>query len=331
MGVTTWLPAILTIMMLERIGKALRSPAKATILSNVADSAGGKVGMGFAFGLQEALDKLGAFLGPMIFTIIFFIARNKGIEIGIAQYQLGYKLLAIPFVLLMLTVIFAHREVSKHKMMEIKTPPDPAKDKLKPVFWVYTLFTFITMIGFAQFPLIAYHLKEQAIVSDIQITLFYAIVMAANALLAVGIGLLYDLLKRKSGNKHKGLMMLMFIPIVTAIIPFLTLGSSIPMLVIGLCLFGAVLAAHETIMKSAIADITSLRKRGVGYGIFSTAFGVAVLIGTSMFALIYKNFGIPTLQVVLVVAQAVAMVVFFIICVQIKRNATVALVKKEGS
>jgi len=325
LGVTTYLPAILTIMMLERIGKALRNPAKDTILSHVADNAGGKVGIGFAFGLQEALDKLGAFLGPLIFTAVFLVAKNKGIEIGTAEYQMGYKLLVIPFVMMMLVVVMAHREVNKEKLLEVKEAPNSAADKIQPVFWAYTAFTFMSLIGFAQFPLIAYHLKDKAILPDETIVLFYSFVMAVNALLAVAIGVFYDWIKRKSGNKHSGLLTLLFIPIATAAIPFLTLGNSIPLLLVGLFLFGAVLAAHETIMRSSIADITPLSKRGTGYGIFNTAFGCAVLIGAYAFAQIYENFGIPILQIVLPATQALAMILFFVMRLQIKKNATTTL------
>ena len=166
MGMTTFLPAILGIMMIERIAKALRNPAKDIILSHVADNAGGKIGLGFAFGLNEALDKFGAFVGPMIFTVIFFVARNRGFEIGTAHYQLGYRLLAVPFVIMMVIIVIVHRIVSKEKLMESKEAPNPEKDKTQPVFWTYTAFTFLTMLGFAQFPLIAFHLRDNAILPD---------------------------------------------------------------------------------------------------------------------------------------------------------------------
>ena len=320
MGVTTFLPAILTIMMLERIAKALRNPSKDIILSHVADNAGGKVGMGFAFGLNEAFDKFGAFVGPMIFTVIFFLARNRGIVIGVAQYQLGYRLLAIPFVLMMIVVVITHRMVSKEKLMETKEAANPAMDKLPPVFWTYTAFTFTTMIGFAQFPLIAFHLRDTAILPDESIMLYYSIIMVVNALIAVAIGMFYDWIKRKTGNKRSGLLTLLFIPVAAAIVPFLTLGGSIPLIIAGLFLFGTILAAHETIMRSAIADITTLRKRGMGYGIFNTAFGSAMLIGALAFAQIYERFGVPTLQIVLVAAQVLAMILFVVMRFQINRN-----------
>ncbi|MGI6725299.1 MAG: hypothetical protein ACOX62_03735 [Christensenellales bacterium] len=87
---------------MERIGKALRNPAKDTVLSGVADN---QVGIGFAFGLQEALDQLGAFLGPLVFTAVFYFAGKS----GISEYQSGYQLLAVPFVCLMLFLYFIFR------------------------------------------------------------------------------------------------------------------------------------------------------------------------------------------------------------------------------
>ena len=60
------------------------------MLSSVAQ---GQVGVGFAFGLQEALDQAGAFLGPLIFTLVFTLSGAQ----GAAQYQLSYKLLILPF------------------------------------------------------------------------------------------------------------------------------------------------------------------------------------------------------------------------------------------
>lgn len=82
---------LVTLVFLERIGKALRNPAKDTILSGVAQN---QVGIGFAFGLQEALDQIGAFAGPLIFTLVFFISGKN----GLAEYQTSYRLLLIPFV-----------------------------------------------------------------------------------------------------------------------------------------------------------------------------------------------------------------------------------------
>ena len=63
-----WQIAALFII-LERIGKAIRSPARDTILSQ----ASSQIGTGFGFGLHEAMDQIGAVSGPLIFTVLFLL------------------------------------------------------------------------------------------------------------------------------------------------------------------------------------------------------------------------------------------------------------------
>ena len=42
-------------------------------------------------------------------------------------------------------------------------------------------------------------------------------------------------------------------------------------------------------MRSAIADTTSLKKRGTGYGIFNATYGVAIFLGSFLFGLLYDR------------------------------------------
>jgi len=307
---------ILVLMMAERIGKALRNPAKDTILSHVAE---GEVGTGFAFGLQEALDQLGAFSGPLIFSLVFYLNKKH----TLIEYQKGFLSMIIPFAILMLIVYFAYKEVTKNNLMKVEDKGKAESDKLAKVFWIYTAFTLFSTLGFVQFALIGYHLKVQAILPDGQIALLYSITMAVDAVIALVIGYLYDRIKKKTGNKQSGLLTLLFIPFATAAIPFFTLSNQVLYVVIGLLCYGAVMGAHETIMRSAIADITPLRKRGTGYGIFNTAYGVALLIGSLIFGMLYDNANILVIQIVIVAIEVLAVIAFFIMRKQIETQKSV--------
>jgi predicted MFS family arabinose efflux permease len=313
-GLSTQWQLVLTLMMGERVGKALRNPAKDTILSHVAE---GEVGTGFAFGLQEALDQVGAFLGPMIFSAVFLFSGNQGVP----EYQNGFLYMLIPFAALMLVVYLAYRKVTKNNLMEVKDKAPGESDKLAKVFWIYTMFSLFAVLGFAQFALIGYHLKAQSILPDAQITLLYSVTMAVDAVIALAIGYIYDRTKKKTGDKQSGLLTLLFIPFATAAIPFLSLSRSVPLVVAGLVCYGAVMGAHETVMRSAIADITPLRKRGTGYGIFNTAYGIALLIGSSLFGVLYDHFNVLVIQITVLVVEMVAVIVFFVMKRQIKIDA----------
>ncbi|MDI9499107.1 MAG: MFS transporter [Bacillota bacterium] len=303
MGLTVNWDFLVVFMLLERMGKALRNPAKDTVLSGVAEN---QVGIGFAFGLQEALDQLGAFLGPLVFTAVFFFTGKNGIR----EYQLGYKMLLVPYLLLLLFLTFAHRKITGANLL----PSAPARTsqsiKLEPIFWIYTVFTFLCTVGFVNFSTIGYHLKASRLMSDGDITLLYALAMLVDAVAAMVVGKAYDRLKERTGKRTGGILVLAVIPLLTVSLPLLTLSHSKTLIVIGMMLFGVVMGTHETIMRSAIADITPYRKRGTGYGIFNSAYGLALLAGSALTGLFYDLQLTELIIVFTIIAEAAAVLLF---------------------
>src|SRR6185437_4304613 len=86
-----WQTAALFVV-LERSGKAIRSPATNTMQSR----AGDVIGQGWAFGLQEALDQTGAIIGPLITAYI--LAKH-------GDFHAAYAWLAVPALLTMISVV----------------------------------------------------------------------------------------------------------------------------------------------------------------------------------------------------------------------------------
>ena len=304
MGFTMNWNILILLILMERIGKALRNPAKDTILSKVSEN---QVGVGFAFGLQEALDQMGAFAGPLIFTMVFYFTGKN----GIAQYQYGYKLLIVAVVFLMLFLSYAYRRVKKYELIPTVTKRVFQREPLKPVFWLYTAFTFFCTLGFVNFSTIGYHLKNTHLMSDGDITLLYSLAMIVDAVTALLVGKAYDRIKTKTGMKTGGLLVLIGIPFITLLLPFLTLGSSIPLIISGMVLFGIVLGTHETVMRSAIADITPFNKRGTGYGVFNTAYGLALFGGSALMGLLYDLKQMGMIMVFAGAAEIIAILFYF--------------------
>jgi len=87
------LAAILIIA--ERAGKAIRNPPRDAMLSHATK----EMGRGWGFGLHEALDQIGAVLGPLIVTAVLYF---KG------SYRTGFAVLLIP-ALLALSVLLVTR------------------------------------------------------------------------------------------------------------------------------------------------------------------------------------------------------------------------------
>ena len=291
-------------MVVERLGKALRSPAKDTILSQAAK----QVGTGWGFGLNEAMDQLGALTGPLIFSLLFVF--SGAIHKTFRDYQFGYALLLIPFVLLMGCVFLAYRRFPDPDIFEPSAGMKPEPDQLSKVFWLYTFFTFVTAAGFVNFALLGYHFKTKGILTDAQIPLFYAAAMAIDGVAALAIGKAYDVLKARKKREQAGLLLLGLIPLLSALIPVLAFSNSFRLVFVSVMLWGIVMAAHETIMKSAIADLTPLKKRGTGYGVFNAAYGLAMFAGAAAMGFLY-DVSIPLMVILASALQFLSLPVFF--------------------
>ncbi|MDD5120533.1 MAG: MFS transporter [Candidatus Omnitrophica bacterium] len=300
-----WQVAVIFIIA-ERIGKAIRSPARDTILSQATK----QVGTGLGFAVAEALDQIGAITGPLI-LVVFFMFLGKG-DRSLIDYQLGYSLLWIPLILVLVCLILAYRRAPNPEVLEAQVTKKHESDKLSRIFWVYTVFTFITTLGFANFALIGYHFKVKHILTDAQIPLFYALAMGVDAIAALAIGKVYDILKNRRKNENAGLLTLIAIPVFSLFIPMLVFSTSFSLVLIGAIIWGIVMGFHETVMRSAIADITSLKKRGTGYGIFNAAYGLAIFFGSVLIGLLYEK-SIGVVIIASVVVELVAIAVFFVL------------------
>lgn len=298
-----WQYAVLFII-LERLGKALRSPAKDTILSQAAK----QVGVGFGFGLHELFDQIGAVAGPLIFTGLFFALGRGSRSLG--DYQRGYSLLWLPFILMMACVALAYLRLPQPEKLEPSAGRSAGPDKLDRVFRLYTIFSFITTLGFANFALLGYHFKARNILSDAQIPLFYALAMLVDGAVAIIIGKAYDYLKARDRNENAGIKLLVILPLLSALIPFFAFSSGgVGFALAAAIIWGLVMGAHETVMRSAVADLTSLRKRGTGYGFFNAAYGLAMFIGASLMGLIYER-SLPFLIIFCTAIQILSLPVF---------------------
>lgn len=275
----------------ERMGKGIRSPSRDAILSHATK----QVGRGWGFAIHEALDQIGAIIGPLLFTAVFLLNGS---------YENGFALMIVPVILMIIILSIARKKAPSPAKLESEATDNQNENaRIPKVFWIYTCFIIIAVMGFVNFQLISYHLKVEAIVSDAELPLFYAIAMGVDALVALIIGKFYD---------KKGLRALLFIPLLTIPIPFFAFASSYSLILIAVVLWGAVMGTHETIMRAAIADISPMTKRGLAYGIFNTAYGASWFIGSSVIGILYE-ISISWIIVFVVSAQIISLPLLFFI------------------
>jgi predicted MFS family arabinose efflux permease len=286
-----WQLAVVLII-LERVGKAIRSPARDTMLSYATK----KVGRGWGFAVHEALDQIGAIIGPIAFALVLLSHDT---------YQEGFVFLWIPALLTLAVLAVARKRFPSPQRLETleEASKQNTQAKLPRVFWLYTAFTLLSVAGFANFQLISYHLAAQAIVPDAQIPIIYAIAMAVDAVAALIVGRTYDRI---------GLTSLLAIPLLTLPIPFFAFSTSYSSVLIGMALWGAVLGVQETIMRAAITDLTPIERRGFAYGIFNTAYGAGWGLGGAVMGLLYGH-SISYLIMFAVIMELVSIPLFFMV------------------
>lgn len=276
--VGSWQLATLLIMT-ERVGKAVRTPSRDAMLSH----ATAQIGRGWGFGIHEAMDQIGAMLGPLIVAVVFYFHGG---------YREAFLVLLVPAAMALLILIFARFLYPSPRDLEIRKIQIDSKG-LTRVYWIYLIAVALNGAGYADFPLIAYHFKKVASVSEQWIPVFYAIAMGVDAISALFFGYLFD---------RKGLSVLIFSVILSAgFAPLCFLGGFYAGLT-GMVLWGIGMGAQESIMRAAVAFLVPKEKRGVGYGVFNTGYGVFWFIGSSILGILY-DFSISALVIFSVTLQ----------------------------
>ncbi|MDO6355238.1 MFS transporter [Caloramator sp. CAR-1] len=290
-----WKIAALFII-LERLGKAIRNPGKDTMLSHATKH----VGTGVGFGISEALDQLGAIIGPMIFTLALSFYGS---------YKIGFHLMWIPAILTVAVVLYTRYKFPSPQDLEEDfekaskvNSKNISNDSLSKSFWHYLLFIFLSILGFANFPVLSYHLMKQKVLSEAIIPTLYALAMALDGAFAVLVGKYYD---------KKGLGTLILIPILSIPIVFLGFSQSSLLAIIAIALWGCVMSIHETLIKAVIADIIPIKNRGKAYGIFNTVYGVSMLLGSTIIGYLY-DFSKLYIFIYVVTIEILAAIVFII-------------------
>lgn len=275
-----WIAA--TLMIIERMGKAIRVPSRDAMLSH----AGQKMGMGWVFGLHEAIDKIGAMLGPLVVaTILYF----KG------SYQHSFAILLIP-ALSALTILGFARHLYPHPQ-SLAVPRDSlATKRMDSSFWLYLTGASFIAAGYADFPLIAYHFQKTAIFSPVWLPVFYAAAMGINSLTAPLFGHFYD---------RKGFLILTLVTIFSCLFsPMVFLGNA-TLALLGTSLWSIGVSAHESLMRAIVANMVPMSKRGSAYGIFNTGFGIFWFLGSFLMGVLY-DISIPSLVIFSVAIQLLA-------------------------
>lgn len=292
------------LVLAERTGKAIRSPAKTVLLANAA----GAVGRGRGFAVHKSLDQAGSLLGPLVVSAV--IAATTVI-------WPAFAVLAIPGAVAIGILVWMRTRVPDLSVYESSrdrapvaaphqpgAPEDPANPgdpsdppapfRLPRAFYLFAATVGVSTVGLVSFGVISFHLVDAGILPLAAVPLVFAVAMGSAALGALASGYAYDRL---------GTGVLFSLPLMIAFVPGLTLSAQLGFVVIGAVIWGAATGIQESTVKALVADLVPSGRRGTAYGIFAAFEGAAALAGGTLAGGLYGQ--VPVL-IGLVVALQVA-------------------------
>ncbi|SRR5579875_958829 len=273
-------PVAAGLVILERSGKALRTPARDAMLSYAAKDMGGA---GWAFGLHEALDSIGAVLGPLIAAAVLFLHGG---------YRHAFAWLLLPALAALATLAIARARFPQPEELDGRPVPDAkALRDLK----VFLAATALIAAGYSDFALIAFHLARDHVVANDVVPGLYAVASLAGGLTALALGKLFD---------RQGLSVLLWSTLVPALYaPLVFLGGPWAALA-GMVLWGIGFGAHDSLFRAAVAQRIPRERRATVLGVFNAIYGSAWFAGSVLLGVLYDRNPLYTVTAALVLQIA---------------------------
>ena len=289
------------LLVIQRMGKAIKKPAKDTIMSFAAS----QEGVGKSFGIQEVLDQIGAFSGPVLLYLVMLM-KTSGTTFQI--YSTCFAVLAIPGFITLILLLVTRVKFPSPENFEPE-PKEFVHFKMKKEFILYIAGISLFAFGFVDYSIIIMHVSRNytelasglaetgSLINSGTLPLLYAGAMLVDAVAALFFGLMYD----KKGVKALVWSTLISAPFAIFVFAF----QSVPMVLIGIALWGVGMGAQESILKAAVTTMVPKASRATGYGIFECSFGAFWFLGSWLLGVLY-DVSIPVMIGVSVVAQLAA-------------------------
>jgi MFS family permease len=250
----------------ERMGKAIRSPARDAMLSHTSS----QTGLGWGFGLHEAMDQAGAIIGPVILSAVLVCDYD---------YREAFGILIVPAIL-SISVLLAARYLFPRPRDFDLAPEALGASGLLPVFWVYMVAIAFIAAGYADYALIAFHFDKSGLVPVAWIPDLYAIAMATDAVAALALGRAFD---------RVGLWTMVVATVASAASAPLVFPGDLRVAAVGMALWGLGMGAQESVMRAAVAAMAPKEKRGTAFGTMNMIYGVARFGGSALLGILYDQ------------------------------------------
>lgn len=265
---------VLTARLLDRVGKGIRGAPRDALVADITPPSL----RGAAFGLRQALDTVGAFLGPLLaaglmllwandFRAVFWVALIPGLS-AVALLQLGVR--------------EPHGAQGRKRGNPIR--PENLTRLTASYWWVVGIGSIFTLARFSEAFLV---LRAQQ--SGVAIPFVPLVMVAMNVVYALSA---YPFGKLADRVNHNRLLMLGLVVLIVSDL-VLARGGHWSTVLLGIMLWGFHMGMTQGLLAAMVAGAAPSDLRGTAFGFFYLASGFAMLIASLLAGLLWDQLGAP--------------------------------------
>ncbi|TCB82756.1 MFS transporter [Acinetobacter sp. ANC 3791] len=271
-AVASTIGLVLTARLLDRAGKGIRGAPRDALIADIVPA---QI-RGAAFGLRQALDTVGAFLGPLLAAGLMLLWAN--------DFRAVFWVAVIPGLMAVALLLFGIRE-PEHQEAPKRTNPIQ-RENLKRLsgsyWWVVTIGAVFTLARFSEAFLV---LRAQQ--SGVPVAFIPLVMVAMNLVYALSA---YPFGKLSDRMNHKVLLALGLIVLISADL-VLAINTHWGVMLTGVALWGVHMGMTQGLLATMVADTAPADLRGTAYGFFNLVSGLAMLLASVLAGLLWDRLG----------------------------------------
>nr|WP_323744620.1 MFS transporter [Pseudomonas sp. UFMG81] len=247
----------------DRIGKGIRGAPRDALITDITPAEL----RGAAFGLRQALDTVGAFIGPSLAILLMWLTAS--------HFQTVFWVAVIPAVLALLVLVVFVREPQKASGRPARSPLAVRElARLNGSYW--RLIALGTLFALARFSEAFLLRRGQALgLPALWAPAVLVFVSLAFSLSAYPAGALSDRIGRQ-GVLMIGLGLLVLADLALALLP------GVFGLALGAGLWGLHMGFTQGVFSALVADSAPADLRGTAFGVFNLVTGAALLVASML-------------------------------------------------
>ncbi len=272
-ALSTSLGFVVAARLMDRVGKGIRGAPRDAL---VADLAPPEV-RGAAFGLRQALDTVGAFLGPLLAMGLMLLWAN--------DFRAVFWVAVVPAFLCVALLFFGVKEPARSPATGSRGNP-VRRENLKRLgrayWWVVAIGAVFTLARFSEAFLLL-----RAAQGGLPLAYVPLVAVAMNVVYAASA---YPLGKLSDRMSHPALLSLGLVVLIAAD-AVLACGNHWTWVWAGASLWGLHMGATQGLLAAMVADTAPEDLRGTAFGFFNLLSGAAMLAASALAGLLWDRLG----------------------------------------